>query len=157
MTGNGKLTIAKKLSYGVGHVLNDLTASMWFSYLLIYLHRVIGFTNSLSGYMMLIGQVADAISTIFVGFESDRSEHGLRNYGRRKSWHLAGVLCVLFSFGFMFNLCPTCENAAVIYKIILKLRKLNKMRVSLGLGFQFLSIWGLGLGILQISCRFRIR
>ena len=55
MARNGELTIVKKLSYGVGHVLNDLTASMWFSYLLIYLHRVIGFPNNLSGYMMLIG------------------------------------------------------------------------------------------------------
>ena len=27
-------------SYGVGHVLNDLTASMWFSYLLVFLHQV---------------------------------------------------------------------------------------------------------------------
>lgn len=111
MASAGELTIARKLSYGVGHVLNDLTASMWFSYLLIYLHRVIGFPNNLSGYMMLIGQIADAISTIFVGFESDRSVNGFFNYGRRKSWHLVGVICVVFSFGFMFNLCPTCENS----------------------------------------------
>jgi Na+/melibiose symporter-like transporter len=52
---NDQLSLAKKLSYGVGHVLNDLTASMWFSYLLIYLHRVIRFDDSLSGYMMLLG------------------------------------------------------------------------------------------------------
>lgn len=49
---NGTVSIQKKehqlrvlsnwsrLSYGVGHVLNDLTASMWFSYLLLYLHEV---------------------------------------------------------------------------------------------------------------------
>lgn len=106
-----QLTYIKKFSYGVGHVLNDLTASMWFSYLLIYLHRVVGFSNSVSGYMMLIGQVADAIATIFVGFESDRTTNGCFNYGRRKSWHLAGVVMVVFSFGFMFNLCPDCENS----------------------------------------------
>ena len=29
-----------RFSYGVGHVLNDLTASMWFSYLLVFLHQV---------------------------------------------------------------------------------------------------------------------
>ena len=106
-----QLTFTKRFSYGVGHVLNDLTASMWFSYLLIYLHRVVGFTNSLAGYLMLVGilkifiyvtfiiqfltkfllgQVADAIATIFVGFESDRSINGFFNYGRRKSWHLIG-------------------------------------------------------------------
>lgn len=106
-----ELSLVKKFSYGVGHVLNDLTASMWFSYLLIYLHRVIGFGNSMAGYMMLIGQIADAIATVFVGFESDRSVNGFFNYGRRKSWHLFGVFCVVFSFGFMFNLCPTCQNS----------------------------------------------
>lgn len=50
-----QLSFKKKLSYGVGHVLNDLSASMWFSYLLIYLHQVVQFSNSVSGYMMLIG------------------------------------------------------------------------------------------------------
>lgn len=50
-----QLNLAKKLSYGVGHVLNDLSASMWFSYLLIYLHRVVNFENATAGYMMLLG------------------------------------------------------------------------------------------------------
>lgn len=105
-----QLNLAKKLSYGVGHVLNDLSASMWFSYLLIYLHRVVNFENATAGYMMLLGQVADAFSTAFVGFESDRTKSGICNYGRRKSWHLIGLICTLISFPFMFNLCPTCEN-----------------------------------------------
>lgn len=60
---------------------------------------------------MLLGQIADAISTIFIGFESDRTEAGLCGYGRRKSWHLVGVISVLISFPFMFNLCISCENA----------------------------------------------
>ena len=51
-----QLNIFKKLSYGVGHILNDLTASMWFSYLLIYLHRVVNFENATAGYMMLLGK-----------------------------------------------------------------------------------------------------
>lgn len=55
------LNPVKKFSYGVGHILNDLTASMWFSYLLIYLHRVIGFDNKLAGYMMLIGSFEDIL------------------------------------------------------------------------------------------------
>ena len=105
------LTLVRKLSFGVGHVLNDLTASMWFSFLLIYLHRIVLFENSISGMMMLLGQVADAISTVFIGIESDRTEKGFFNYGKRKSWHLIGVISVLISFPFIFNLCITCENA----------------------------------------------
>ena len=94
MSGD-QLSLARKLSYGVGHVLNDLSASMWFSYLLIYLHRIVLFENALAGYMMLLGQIADALSTGFVGFESDRTKSGFFNYGRRKSWHLVGTSLVL--------------------------------------------------------------
>lgn len=50
-----QLNLSEKLSYGVGHILNDLTASMWFSYLLIYLNRVANFQNATAGYMMLLG------------------------------------------------------------------------------------------------------
>jgi Na+/melibiose symporter-like transporter len=100
-----------KFAYSVGHVLNDLSASMWFSYLLVFYHRVVNFSNASAGYLLLIGQVADAISTTFVGFESDRTRTGLFNYGRRKSWHLIGVICVLCSFPFCFNLCIKCENS----------------------------------------------
>lgn len=106
-----RLSIFRKLSYGVGHVLNDLCASMWFSYFIIYFHRIVNFDNSLAGYLLLLGQVADAISTTFVGFESDRTQSGFFNYGRRKSWHLVGCLSVLLSFPFIYNLCPGCVNS----------------------------------------------
>ena len=49
------MSLRKKLSYGVGHILNDLSASMWFSYLLVYLHKVVIFENTVAGYMMLLG------------------------------------------------------------------------------------------------------
>ena len=29
-----------KLGYGMGHILNDLCASMWFTYLLLFFHKV---------------------------------------------------------------------------------------------------------------------
>ncbi|CAF1336325.1 unnamed protein product [Rotaria sp. Silwood1] len=102
-----------KFAYSVGHVLNDLTASMWFSYLLVFYHRVVSFTNSSAGYLLLIGQVADALATTFVGFESDRTRTGLFHYGRRKTWHLIGVISVLGSFPFCFNLCIGCANSAL--------------------------------------------
>jgi Na+/melibiose symporter-like transporter len=51
---NDQLSIARKFSFGVGHVLNDLTASMWFSYLLLYLHRIVLFDNAIAGYMVCL-------------------------------------------------------------------------------------------------------
>ena len=104
------LTWRTRICYGVGHILNDLCASMWFTYLLVYLHKVVEFSNVAAGTLMLIGQVADALATPFVGVESDKT--GDCKYGRRKVWHLVGVLCVAGSFPFVFNLCINCEGAS---------------------------------------------
>ncbi|XP_076064572.1 major facilitator superfamily domain-containing protein 12-like [Oratosquilla oratoria] len=99
-----------KLGYGLGHVLNDLCASMWFTYLLVYLQYVLGLDKALAGFLLLLGQVADGISTPIVGIQSDR---GCVNshccvYGKRKTWHLIGTVCVLFSFPFIFITCSHC-------------------------------------------------
>lgn len=82
----------KKLAYGVGHVFNDMCASVWFTYTLVYLTKVLLFTDKSAGLLMLIGQVVDALSTPAVGYESDRTGW-IRlcvKYGKRKSWHLFG-------------------------------------------------------------------
>ena len=86
---NHRLTFSQRLAYSIGHVLNDLCASMWFSYLIIYFHLVKDFNNKLSGYIMLIGQVSDALFTPFIGYESDRTV-GIPKLGKRKTWHLVG-------------------------------------------------------------------
>ncbi|KAK8733070.1 hypothetical protein OTU49_006743 [Cherax quadricarinatus] len=115
------LSIRTRFGYGVGHVLNDLCSAMWFTYLLIYFHHVLLFDNSLAGVVLLIGQVADGLSTPFVGREADRTDDMLfcSRYGRRKSWHLLGTICVLSAFPFIFLGCLGCgssdEWAQVIY------------------------------------------
>ena len=37
-----RLPFSRKLLYGIGHVLNDICASMWFTYLLVFFHFGIG-------------------------------------------------------------------------------------------------------------------
>ncbi|KAI0214323.1 Major facilitator superfamily domain-containing protein 12 [Lamellibrachia satsuma] len=105
-----KLCRIQQFSYGIGHVLNDLCASIWFSYLLIYFHDVIEFDNVLAGYTMLAGQIADALATPFIGFEVDRT-NGCCRYGKRKSWHIVGTLCVMVSFPFIFSRCIGCHHS----------------------------------------------
>ncbi|GLH01280.1 Uncharacterized protein GBIM_07456 [Gryllus bimaculatus] len=106
------LPLRLRLSYGIGHVLNDVCASMWFTYLLVYFHFVLQFDSILSGIVLLVGQVADALATPFVGIQSDITDgFWLCKYGRRKSWHLVGTLCVLGSFPFIFSSCIHCENS----------------------------------------------
>ncbi|EEC14176.1 conserved hypothetical protein [Ixodes scapularis] len=69
------LPLRARLAYSVGHVLNDLCASMWFTYLLVYLTFVRQFRSTLAGALLLVGQVADALATPFpLGGEGSTQE-----------------------------------------------------------------------------------
>ncbi|KAK5610848.1 Major facilitator superfamily domain-containing protein 12 [Crenichthys baileyi] len=102
------LPAVRRLCYAVGHFLNDLCASMWFTYLLVFYHSVLGFHNTNAGVLLLVGQIADAICTPLVGYESDQTS-GCGNYGKRKTWHLVGTLSVVVSFAFIFSQCLVCN------------------------------------------------
>ncbi|KAJ8951322.1 hypothetical protein NQ318_008226 [Aromia moschata] len=108
-----RLPLWLHLAYGVGHVLNDVCASMWFTYLLVFFHLVLGFSNWETGFLLLVGQVADALATPFVGYHSDQSDNfAICRYGRRKVWHLLGTVCVLVSFPFIFAPCVGCTDSS---------------------------------------------
>ncbi|XP_076977292.1 major facilitator superfamily domain-containing protein 12 isoform X2 [Tamandua tetradactyla] len=114
------LSLAARLSYAVGHFLNDLCASMWFTYLLLYLHSVRAYSSRGAGLLLLLGQVADGLCTPLVGYEADRAAGRCARCGPRKSWHLVGTICVLLSFPFIFSPCLGCgattpEWAALLY------------------------------------------
>lgn len=80
-----------QVGYGIGHILNDVCASMWFTYFLVFFHLVLEFTAAQAGYLMLIGQIVDALFTPFIGYHSDHTNNYLSaRYGRRKLWHLFG-------------------------------------------------------------------
>ncbi|GAU98136.1 hypothetical protein RvY_09317 [Ramazzottius varieornatus] len=111
MKQTSRLPLLRKACYGVGHVLNDLCAAMWFSYLLVFLHQVLNFSSTFAGAVILLGQVADAVATPFVGYESDQSRSGFFGYGRRKSWHLIGTFCVVATFPFLFIDCISCHDS----------------------------------------------
>lgn len=83
------LPVFRRLTYAVGHFFNDLCASMWFTYLLVYYHSVLGFKDTNAGALLLVGQIADGICTPLIGYESDRTA-GCGKYGKRKTWHLVG-------------------------------------------------------------------
>ena len=58
--------------YSIGHVLNDLTASCWFSFLLYYLTDIVSIDKRKAGWVMLSGQVFDGLATPLVGILSDK-------------------------------------------------------------------------------------
>jgi hypothetical protein len=90
----------QRYSYGVGHMFNDLSATCWFSYLLVYLHKVAELSNDYAGYIYLLGHVVDAMCTPIVGMLSDRSR---ASYGRRKRWHAIGSVAAFASFPFILS------------------------------------------------------
>ncbi|ESO09125.1 hypothetical protein HELRODRAFT_110029 [Helobdella robusta] len=104
------LSLCQKLSFSLGHFYNDLCSTMWFTYLLIFLTDIIGLSNEMAGYLLLLGQVVDAVSTPFLGYESDAA-NGLCGYSKRKSWHLLGTIFVTCSFTFLFLPCFGGANA----------------------------------------------
>ncbi|KER29532.1 hypothetical protein T265_13341 [Opisthorchis viverrini] len=118
-----------RLSYAVGHVLNDLCASVWFTYTLVFFKFGVGFPTTLAGSVVLIGQVADGLATPVVGLLSDRGfvhnpgegahyepiisttdnpHSSLRSFLRfcptgRKAWHFWGSLLVILAFPLIFG------------------------------------------------------
>lgn len=52
-----RLNLTQRTAYGVGHVLNDICAAMWFSYTLLFFQVILGMPPALAGTMLLIGKV----------------------------------------------------------------------------------------------------
>ncbi|KAJ8565682.1 hypothetical protein K7X08_008258 [Anisodus acutangulus] len=75
--------------YGVGHMLNDITSACWFTYLLVFLTDI-GLSPSDAAVVMLSGQVAEGLTTVFAGELIDR-------FGHFKVWHLEGSVLVVCS------------------------------------------------------------
>ena len=49
------MTTIKVAAYSVGHLANDLTGAMWFTYLLYYIKNVIKLGDMFAGLVMLVG------------------------------------------------------------------------------------------------------
>ncbi|XP_024992326.1 major facilitator superfamily domain-containing protein 12-like isoform X1 [Cynara cardunculus var. scolymus] len=86
--------------YGVGHMLNDITAACWFTYLLVFITDI-GLSPRDAATVMLSGQIADGFTTIFAGELIDR-------FGHFKVWHGAGSILVAVSFSSVFGGCVPC-------------------------------------------------
>lgn len=129
-----RMKTSQKFAYGVGHILNDLAANTWFSYLLVFMNKVAGLNSGDTGLVLLLGQVTDALCTPFIGYLNDRT---VCKYGRRKLWHLIGAICVCATFPFIFNKCLGCTDAS--------------SKVKLGYYYAFAAVFQFGWGCMQLS------
>ncbi|XP_078048106.1 major facilitator superfamily domain-containing protein 12 isoform X2 [Augochlora pura] len=102
-----KVRTSTKLAYALGHIYNDLTAAMWFSYTLIYFQRVALLEPIAAGALLLLGQIVDALMTPFFGILVDR-------YWKKKIWHVIGSVLVILTFPIIFGGFVDPTNGAVI-------------------------------------------
>lgn len=89
-------SIWSKIGFGFGHVYNDLCASIWFSYLLMFLKYVLSIPGGGAGGLMMFGQVIDAAATPVVGLLSDK-------FGTKQIWHIFGEFLNTFFSVFASN------------------------------------------------------
>ncbi|KAF2906154.1 hypothetical protein ILUMI_00022 [Ignelater luminosus] len=103
-----ELSSTLQFGFGVGHVLNDIYTALWLSYFIVYLTKVRKFVNSEAGFLMLLGQVADAVANVIIGKLSDKNINNIffKKVGRRKAWHLIGVFVDIISITAIFLPCP---------------------------------------------------
>ncbi|KAK5639425.1 hypothetical protein RI129_011917 [Pyrocoelia pectoralis] len=93
----------QKLSFGLGHVYNDLCAAVWFSYTLFYLQVVLQLESATAGTLIMLGQVADAVATPIIGWAIDKT-------GVLKVWHFAGTTTVGVGFSLIFSITPNTNS-----------------------------------------------
>ncbi|CAI7994339.1 Major facilitator superfamily domain-containing protein 12 [Geodia barretti] len=110
-----RLTWYKKLSFTSGHFMNVVGISIWFPYSVIFFQKVIGLPPSDTGTVILVAQVAGAVSLPFIGMWSDQT---VLRYGRRKIFHLAGILATGLVLFFLWHECLGCSDAPPEYQVI---------------------------------------
>eukprot|EP01059_Diplonema_ambulator_P035996 TRINITY_DN875_c5_g1_i1.p1 TRINITY_DN875_c5_g1~~TRINITY_DN875_c5_g1_i1.p1 ORF type:complete len:565 (+),score=197.57 TRINITY_DN875_c5_g1_i1:34-1695(+) len=113
-----------QLLFGTGHVMNDLCAASWFSYMLVFFERVACLSSAAAGGLVLLGQVVDAIATPMVGLGNDisasKADHSIPGDRVRKRlpWHLFGCALVALSYPCLFiedaQYTYGSSNAAVV-------------------------------------------
>lgn len=106
----------RRFAFGTGHVLHVLAAAMWYPYDVTFYQEVLQLSPGATGWIILAGQVAGAISTPFVGIWSDQTK--CPRFGRRKIFHLLGVVAAVFSVFFIWHSCFGCQDAPEGYQIL---------------------------------------
>ncbi|MGL5939674.1 MAG: MFS transporter [Waterburya sp.] len=107
-----KLNFTTKLAYGAGDLGPAIAANLLAFYLLYFFTRVAGLPAGLSGSILAIGKVSDAINDPITGILSDRTRS---RWGRRMPWILYGTI----PFGILLFLqwiVPQFSNDSTIQK-----------------------------------------
>ena len=110
------LKIHRKIAYAAGNFITVLAISLWFPYNILFFERVLNLSAKNAGYVVLLGQVGGAIATPFIGTWSDQCTCVVP--GRRKIFHLMGIIMTATVFFFLWYQCLGCSYAPQPYKVL---------------------------------------
>ena len=110
------LKMHRKLAYATGNFLTVLAISLWFPYNVLFFQKVVGLSAQNAGHIVLIAQAGGAISTPFIGMWSDQCS--CKTPGKRKIFHLLGIILTSVVFFFLWYQCIGCSNASQSYKVL---------------------------------------
>ena len=82
--------VSKRITFGVGHILNDLSSTVYYNFILLYLINVAKLVPAYVGYIVLFGQVVSAVASVAADHLSQYRNALCCCYTRRKSWHIIG-------------------------------------------------------------------
>ena len=108
------MSLLQKLCCGTGHIMNDLWRQIAFSFILIYLIKVAGLSGKEAGLSLVLSQIVDSFVGPLVGYCSDKVALPLlgRCIGRRKAWHLIGIILMAIFFPLAFTRCFICGETS---------------------------------------------
>lgn len=111
-----QLKFYQKIAYAAGNFLTVLAISLWFPYNVIFFQQVVGLSAQNAGHIVLIGQAGGALSTPFIGTWSDQCRCKIP--GKRKIFHLLGVIVTATVFFFLWYQCISCRAAPQPYRVL---------------------------------------
>jgi len=104
--------ILQRLSYGVGHVINDIMRQLLFSFRLVFFMRVLGLSAANAGWLIFEKKLVHAVTSPIIALLVDRINIPFlsQRLGRRKSWHLVGAVMGIIFTPLLFSSCFPCQS-----------------------------------------------
>ena len=137
---NSRTPFFQRFACGVGHVMNDITRQLLFSFRLVIFMQVFGLSAANAGWLMLYGLFIVAVSSAICAFLIDNVKipYLSKRLGRRKAWHLIGIVVGAIVTPFYFSSCFLCQSDQGQWQLMIYIPVLNTI-----LSFSF--------GLMEIS------
>ena len=134
----------QRFSCGVGHVMNDITNQLLYSFRLVFFMKILGLSAANAGWLMLFGFITVASSSALAAYLIDKINIPLlsRKLGRRKSWHLIGTLAGVIVVPLYFSPCFLCPRDSGEWQKMIYVAMLN---IILSFSFSLIEIGHLSI------------